>query len=334
MVRRSLVLLVLPLVLAVMAGCGSNTATTSNTEGTAATSGASGTNETGADRIEVVASFYPLQWMAEQVGGDRVTVSNLAPPGAEPHDLELTPTDVGRVTDADLVVFLSGFQPAVDDAVAGASGKVFDAADTANLSLVYTPIEEHHEEGDEGADDEHEGEGSEATDPHFWLDPLRLADVADALAVTLGELDPSGAAEFTANAEALRAHLVALDEEYQSGLASCADETLVTSHNAFGYLADRYGFTQVGISGLSPEEEPSPADLAEVVEFVRDRNVRTIYFETLVSPAVAETVAAETGAATAVLDPIEGLSDESEGDDYLAVMRSNLANLESGQSCS
>lgn len=325
--RRALTVTLFVVAMAVTVGCGGNSTTAgtgpSGTGGTGTTARSSNTSGPAAGRIDVVASFYPLQWITDRVGGDRVAASSLTPPGAEPHDLELTPTDVARATDADLVVFLSGFQPAVDEAVAGATGKTFDATQSADLSLTFTPIEEGKQHEDEAG----------ATDPHFWLDPLRLAGVADALAQTLGTIDPANAAVFTANAQALRSDLVALDAEFKAGLGSCADKNLVTSHNAFGYLAQRYGFEQVGITGLTPEEEPSPADLAAVTEFVRANNVRTIYFETLVSPAIAQTVAAESGAATAVLDPIEGLSDESEGDNYLEVMRANLANLKTGQSC-
>ncbi len=154
-------------------------------------------------------------------------------------------------------------------------------------------------------------------DPHFWLDPTRLADVADQVAQRLGEDDPDGAERFSANAAALRRDLEALDGELAAGLKDCENRSIVTSHNAFGYLADRFGLTQVGITGLTPDEEPTPADLAAVTRFVEDHDVKTIYYETLVSPAVAKTVAAETGAAIAVLDPIEGLSDASDGSDYL-----------------
>nr|MBA3800124.1 zinc ABC transporter substrate-binding protein [Geodermatophilaceae bacterium] len=164
-------------------------------------------------------------------------------------------------------------------------------------------------------------------------DPIRLADVADALAQRLGELDTDNADTFSDNAAELRTSLEELDVEFTDGLASCANTDLVTSHNAFGYLAEAYGFTQVGITGLTPEEEPSAADLAEVADFVEENDVRTIYYETLVSPAIADAVAAETGAQTALLDPLEGLTDESEGSDYLEVMRSNLENVRAGQPC-
>jgi zinc transport system substrate-binding protein len=284
------------------------------------------------DPLHVVASFYPIQWMAEQVGGERVEVASLTKPGAEPHDLELTPRDVGAIQDADVVAFLSEFQPSVDTAVAEATGEVFDARDGARLEPLE-PADEHAE----GEADEHEHDhGYEvgATDPHFWLDPTRMADVATAFGETLATADPAHAAAYRANAKRLVGRLGALDTELEVGLHQCDRTELVTSHEAFGYLARRYGMEQVGITGLEPEADPSPKDLAEVTDFVEDHDVRTIYFETLASPDVAETLAEETGARTAVLDPLEGLTDASKGDDYLEVMRSNLAVLRAGQGCS
>jgi zinc transport system substrate-binding protein len=277
------------------------------------------------DRLDVVAGFYPLEWAASRVGGDRIEVSSLTAPGAEPHDLELTPQDVAGIADADLLVHLGGFQAAVDEAAESQAGDhAWDAAEAADLSLTA----EEHEEGEE----EH-AEGEESADPHFWLDPTRLADVGDALADQLAEIDPDGAETYEQNAAALREDLEALDQEMTEGLGSCAVDTLVTSHDAFGYLADRYGLEVVGISGLSPSTEPSADQLAEISTLVTERGVTTVYTETLIDPAVAETVADEAGVQTAVLDPLEGLTDESAGDDYLAVMRANLATLQEGQAC-
>lgn len=319
-----------------LAGCGGDDGSASTTSDAGTTAGsASG------DAISVVASFYPLQFVVERVGGDAVDVANLTPAGAEPHDLELTPQDTASLEDAGLIVYLSGFSPAVDDAVSSVGGgHAFDVAPAARLDLEGGEEEDDHADGDadhaadatddHGADDGHD-HGS--IDPHFWLDPTRLADVADAVAARLADLRPDRAADFTANAATLRADLETLDGEYETGLASCANTDIVTSHSAFGYLAQRYGLTQVGISGLSPEEEPSPSELASVTEFVREHHVSTIYYETLVDPAIADTVATETGAKTAVLDPIEGLTDQSAGTDYFGVMRSNLATLRSGQAC-
>ncbi|MGK5113347.1 MULTISPECIES: metal ABC transporter substrate-binding protein [unclassified Geodermatophilus] len=287
--------------------------------------GGSGPAE-GGDGVAVLAGFYPLEWAAERVGGDRVDVSSLTPPGAEAHDLELAPQDVAAIGEADLLVYLDGFQPALDEAAESeAADTAWDAGQAADLTAGEHAADEHgHEDGGDG----------EPVDPHFWLDPVRLAAVGDALAARLTELDPDGAAAFEENAAALRADLEALDAEIQGGLATCAVDTLVTSHDAFGYLAGRYGLEVVGISGLSPSQEPDPAQLAEIATLVRERGVTTVYTETLVDPAVAETVAEEAGVRTAVLDPLEGLTDESSGADYLEVMRANLATLQAGQSCS
>ena len=286
---------------------------------------------TGADGLTVVAGFYPLEWAAQRVGGDRVDVSSLTPPGAEAHDLELAPRDVAAVADADLLVYLDGFQPALDEAAQNeAADTAWDAGRAADL--VPTAEEDAHE-GETAEEHEEHAHEDGAVDPHFWLDPVRLASVGDALADRLTEADPDGAATYEQNAAALRADLEALDAEMQAGLAGCAVDTLVTGHDAFGYLGDRYGLEVVGISGLSPSAEPSPAAQAEIAELVRERGITTVYTETLVDPAVAETVATEAGVRTAVLDPIEGLTDESAGSDYLEVMRANLAVLREGQSC-
>ena len=275
------------------------------------------------DRLQVLASFYPLQYVAQRVAGERGSVRSLTEPGAEPHDVELTPRDVAGIGEADLLIYLGGgFQPSVDDAAAQAAERALDVAPTARLDLTYTPIEDgEREQGEAGS-----------VDPHFWLDPTRLADVADAVADRLGQQDGGGAATFAANATALRDDLEALDGELRAGLAGCRNRNLVTSHNAFGYLAARYGLRQVGITGLTPEQEPSPADLARVAAFVRDNQVRTIYSETLVSPAVANTLASDTRARTAVLDPLEGPA-EGGASDYLQAMRTNLATLRDGQPC-
>lgn len=323
-VRLGLAALALVVTSGGIAGCGSEP-------------GGSGTPE---DPLQVVASFYPLQWMAERVGGDRVAVSSLTKPGAEPHDLELTPRNVGAIQDADAVAFLSELQPAVDEAIVDATGEVFDAREAADLvpldpeqrADAHDLEEAGHDEGDghDHSDDYEVG----ATDPHFWLDPTRMASVAIAFGETLAVADPAHADQYRDNARSVGDDLAQLDRELRDGLADCQRPELVTSHQAFGYLADRYGFEQVGIAGISPDADPSPTELAAVADFVEEHDVATIYFETLASPAVARALAQETGAETAVLDPLEGLTDASKGSDYLEVMRSNLATLRAGQDCS
>lgn len=274
--------------------------------------------------VDVLASFYPLQFVAEQVGGDRVSVDTLTPPGAEPHDVELSPAQVSRIDGADLVVYLSGFQAAVDDAVAQTSpAHVVDAATEATLRP-----DEHEDETAEEHDEHEHGD----LDPHFWLDPSRMPSVVEDVAATLTEIDPDGADTFAANAAALTQRFEELDAAYTAGLAQCDSRTFVTSHEAFGYLADRYDLHQVGISGIDPEAEPSPARLAEVSTIVRDEGVTTIFFETLVSPKVAETLADDLGVDTAVLDPIEGLADPDA--DYFSIAEANLDALRMALSCS
>ncbi|MGQ5263937.1 metal ABC transporter substrate-binding protein [Micromonospora sp. ZYX-F-536] len=295
-----------------------------------AAAGCSTGGAAGADpqRVDVVAAFYPLQFLAERIGGDAVRVTNLAKPGAEPHDLELSPSQVGQVSDAELIVYLKGFQPAVDEAVAQSDGdRVFDV--TGVQPLLDATAGGHNHEGEE----EHGKEEHGAKDPHVWLDPTRLAGIGDQLAQRLGKADPDHAADYTARSAALRADLTTLDGEFNQGLQTCQRREIVTSHAAFGYLADRYRLEQVGITGLSPDVEPSPQRLAQVIEEAKEHRATTIFFETLVSPKVAETIAGQVGARTAVLDPIEGLAAGSDGD-YLSVMRTNLQTLRTALSCS
>jgi zinc transport system substrate-binding protein len=257
----------------------------------------------GSGEETVVAAFYPLAFAASEIGGDSVDVKNLTPPGAEPHDLEISPRDVAEVLDADLVLLLGhGFQPQLEDAGGHADNVAF---------LLDTPgLDVHSNE-----------------DPHVWLDPVRYTRVVDRIGELLGK---------QAAAKALEKRLADLDTEYRVGLAHCARHEIVTSHEAFAYLAERYGLEQVAITGLSPEAEPEPGKLQSVVDLVRGHGVTTIYFETLVSPRIAETVARETGARTAVLNPIEGLTEKeaSKGEDYFSLMRENLAALRAGLGCS
>ncbi|MFE9692943.1 metal ABC transporter substrate-binding protein [Micromonospora sp. NPDC005806] len=295
------------------------------TLGGAAACSTDGSADADPNRVDVVVAFYPLQFLAERIGGDTVKVTNLAKPGAEPHDLELNPRQVGQLTDAELIVYLAGFQPAVDEAVAQNAGdRAFDVA--AVQPLRDAADGGHRHEGEAGHEEETGGK-----DPHVWLDPTRLATIADRLAERLGKADPDRAADFTARAKALRADLERLDADYTQGLKTCQRREIVASHTAFGYLAARYQLEQVGITGLSPDAEPAPQHLAEVAAEAREHHATTIFFETLVSPKVAETVAREIGAKTAVLDPIEGPPADG---DYLSAMHTNLQTLRTALDCS
>ena len=274
----------------VVAGCGAKPATV------------------GSGSTTVVAAFYPLAYAAEQVGGAAVTVENLTPAGAEPHDLELTPRAVGDILDADLVLYLGeGFQPAVAKAVQSRKGTTLDfLGGHGSTTLVEA--------------------GSGSIDPHIWLDPHRYAAIVREIGAALGR--PRRAA-------ALITRLDRLDREYRTSLAHCTRRQIVTSHAAFGYLSLRYGLRQVPLEGLAPEAEPSAKAVQRLVGEVRRTGATTVFFETLVSPKLAQAVARAAGARTAVLNPIEGLTKDeiSRGEDYFTVMRSNLRSLREALGC-
>jgi zinc transport system substrate-binding protein len=270
---------------------------------------ASSGSEGGDERTDVVAAFYPVAFAAQQIGGESVAVTNLTSPGAEPHDAELSPRDIARVRSADVVLYFGqGFQPALEDALDGARGENVDLL--AGLPLRAAPP----------------GAEEPGADPHVWLNPVLYARIAERIG---GALDREGpAAEFVRR-------LDGLDDQYRSGLSHCARRDVVTSHAAFGYLTRRYGLRQIAITGLSPEAEPTPRELARVVDEVRARHATTVFSETLVSPELARTVARDTGATTAVLDPIEGLGKDqlAAGETYFSVMRANLKALRQALGC-
>ncbi|MFF3176850.1 metal ABC transporter substrate-binding protein [Streptomyces sp. NPDC057900] len=276
------------------------------------------------DKLNVVASFYPMQFLAERIGGGHVSVSTLTKPGVEPHDLELSPRQIGGLSDADYILYLKGIQPAVDDAI-----KLSESTHTVDAASLTT-LEDHGAEvGGEGHEHGHEHEGEEAgADPHIWLDPVKYAEVAKGVGKSLEKTDPDHAADYRKNTDALVKELGALDTGYEKGLANTATKTFITTHSAFGYLAERYGLTQEGIAGIDPEAEPSPARISALHSIAEKKKVTTVFFETLASDKTARTVARDTGLKTDVLDPLEGITDKSKGADYIEVMKSNLAALQ------
>lgn len=274
------------------------------------------------DKLNVVASFYPMQFLAERIGGDHVSVSTLTKPGVEPHDLELSPRQIGGLSDADYILYLKGIQPAVDDAI-----KLSESTHTVDAASLTT-LEDHGAEvGGEEHGHEHEGEEAGA-DPHIWLDPVKYAEVAKGVGKSLEKTDPDHAADYRKNTDTLVKELGALNTGYEKGLANTATKTFITTHSAFGYLAERYGLTQEGIAGIDPEAEPSPARISALHSIAEKKKVTTVFFETLASDKTAKTVARDTGLKTDVLDPLEGITDRSKGDDYIEVMKSNLAALQ------
>lgn len=294
-------------------------------------------------KLDVVTSFYPLEFIARTVGGDAVHVTTLTAPGVEPHDLELTPKQVGTIASAKLVVYEKNLQPAVDEAVEqNAKDAGFDIVPAAHLEATGADFEEHEETqgaatpGDTVTPAAYVAPAAhtdEALDPHFWLDPVRYADVVKAITDKLVATDSANAAGYQERSKALLADLAKLDTDYKTGLANCRLKTFVTSHEAFAYLAKRYGLTMVGIAGFTPDAEPTPARIKEVQDIVTAQKVTTIFYEELVSPKVAETIARDVGVQTAVLSPIEGLSDANSQETYLTLMRENLQELRKANSC-
>jgi zinc transport system substrate-binding protein len=264
--------------------------------------------------VEVAAGFYPLQYVAERVAGDHARVEVLTQPGGEPHDTALTVRETALVAEADVLVVAGGVQPAVDDAVSNAAGG----------GTIVDTSRSDFQTGNQQA--------IRPDDPHFWLDPLLMADLGDEVADALVNTDPDHADAYRDNAADLRADLRRLDQAYDEGLADCERSTVVVSHDAFGYL-DRYGLEFAPISGLSPGAEPTPADLSRLQDLIRAEGITTVFSERLVSPRLSETLADDLGIRTAVLDPVEGLSAESRGEDYLSLMRANLAALREANGC-
>ncbi|MCP9959101.1 metal ABC transporter substrate-binding protein [Streptomyces sudanensis] len=326
-----------------------------------------GAKENGGGRLDVVASFYPMQFLAERIGGDKVSVTTLTRPGVEPHDLELKPRQIAELGDADFILYLKGLQPAVDEAV-GQAG-VEHTVDAAAL----TTLDAHgaHEDGphaeeshsgephtdephaeephgeeshsgephaeepgghdhaaeESGGHDGHDHAAGAGGDPHVWLDPVKYAEVAKGVGARFAKADPDNAATYRKNTDELVGKLGALDTRFRDGLKNTATRTFITTHSAFGHLAGRYGLDQEGISGLDPESEPSPARVKELQAIARKEKVTTVFFETLASDRTARTLAKDTGLKTDVLDPLEGITDRSKGTDYFEVMEANLTAL-------
>jgi zinc transport system substrate-binding protein len=275
-------------------------------------------------KLAVTASFYPMRYLAERIGGDHVSVTTLTRPGVEPHDLELAPRQAAELGEADVVLYLKGIQPAIDDAIAQSGAK--NIVDAASL----TTMEKHGTEAgarEETRDAERAEATAAGTDPHIWLDPVKFAEVANGVGAALEKADPDNAAAYRRNTGSLVKDLGALDTAYKRGLADTGGKTFITTHAAFAYLAERYGLEQEAITGIDPESEPSPARIRDLEAMAKREKVTTVFFETLTSDRTARTVADDAGLRTDVLDPLEGITRASKGDDYLQVMRSNLAAL-------
>lgn len=296
-----------------------------------------GSTDTGEDSVEIVASIYPLEYLATEVLGDSAEITSLAQQGSDTHDVELSPKQIASLGTADLVLYLKGFQPAVDDAVAqSGNDNVLEVSEV--IDLLASDGHAHEEETDgEHAEDQHADEDHNHAhsdfDPHFWQDPERMSTIADALVEAVAEQHPDVRETSTANLDAFKTEMSQLDEEISTGLAECSVKEFITTHQAFNYLTEDLDLTEISVVGLSSNEEPSPARIAEVQKTAKEHAVTTIFFETLTSPAVAEAIAGDLGLETAVLDPLENVSENSPGDDYPSIMRANVEALRTANDC-
>lgn len=284
------------------------------------------TTDSDGHKLKVMASFYPMYDFAKKVGGDKVEVTNLVPAGTEPHDWEPAATDIKKLEEADILVYNgAGMEHWTADVLESLDNKDLKTVEASQgLELMEGKAHEDEEDGEKPAD-EHEEEGT-SYDPHVWLAPLNAKIEMENIKNALVEADPQNEKYYEENYKTYAAQFEKLDGEYQEGLAGTKSRDVIAAHEAFGYLCKAYGLNQVGIEGLSPDSEPDPARMEEIIQFAKKHQVKTIFFEELVSPKVAETIADEIGASAEVLNPLEGLSDEDleAGEDYFSVMEANL----------
>ncbi|SDM85030.1 zinc transport system substrate-binding protein [Paenibacillus sp. yr247] len=287
-------------------------------------SGCASSPASSSGKLNVVTTFYPMYEFTKQVAGDHANVIGLIPAGAEPHDWEPSAKDMEKVKKASLFVFNGIVESWVDQALQSAANDkrvVVEASKGIDL-MEGLPEEE--------ADKDHkEAEGAKILDPHVWLDPVLAQKEVEAIQAGLAQADPANKEDYRKNADAYIAKLKWLEESFKVGLRDVKRKEFVTQHAAFAYLAKEYGLKQIPIAGLSPEQEPSPDKMGDIIKFAKENKVQTIFFETLVDPKIAQTIAKEIGAKTAVLNPLEGLTadDKKNNLDYISIMKENLEAL-------
>jgi zinc transport system substrate-binding protein len=279
-----------------------------------------GPSEQPSSAFSVTASFYPLYFFASQIGGEKAAVVNITPAGTEPHDFEPTPRDVALITRSRLLILNGGGLEAWGD-------RIRKNIDSAKTKIVVA--------GEGLTDGETTENGKQVTDPHIWLSPILAIKMVDRITRGFISVDPADSAYYFSNSDTLKRRLEQLDRAYRQGLSNCAARDIITSHEAFSYLASTYGLRQIGIAGISPNAEPSPRRLAEIAAYAKKNDIKYIFFESLVSPKLAETIATEVGAQTLVLNPIAGLTirEQARGENYFTIMQENLANLEKALRC-
>lgn len=277
------------------------------------------TKKTGDGKLQVAASFYPMYFFASRIGGDKADVVSITPASAEPHDYEPTTQDLVGIQNSNMLVLNGGALEAWGNKIKGQL--------PANVLVVTA--------GEGLANKQLNENGQIIQDPHVWLDPILAKKEVEVIEKGFEKLDPKDSSYFQANAQKLDGELDVLNADYTYAFTNCVQKDFVTSHAAFGYLGAQYGITQIPISGVSPDEEPSTQKMVEITNLVKAKNIKVIFFESLVSPKLSDTIANETGAKAMVLDPIEGLTKDEiqSGQNYLTIMRQNLNNLQIALQC-
>jgi zinc transport system substrate-binding protein len=278
-------------------------------------------NNPDSGKLSVTASYYPLYDFARNIGGDKVAVTDITPAGSEPHDYEPTPQQLVATQKSAVFIYNgASMEQWVNKFLPDYSHTIVKASNSINLKQGI-------------AEDGAPQPGT--TDPHFWLDPVLAQQIVQNILAGFTKADPANASYYTSNAKAYSSKLAALDTQYKNGLATCKQHTIITSHAAFNYLASRYNLNVVSIAGITPDAEPSAAKLAELSNLVRTNHIGYVFFESLASSKLADTIAAETGAKTAVFDPIEGLTEsaQQQGKNYISVQQQNLQNLRTALEC-
>lgn len=318
MKKRTLGFVIAALCAALLAGCASGTGSVSSAGESAPGAGES-------QKLSVYTSFYTMQDFAEKIGGDKVTVTNLVPPGTEPHDWEPQPNDIVGLENATVFIYNGAGMEHWADSVLDSlqNDKLVAVEASSGISLLEGTSE--HEDEDSHADESAE-EGESSTDPHVWLSPLNAKKEMENIKNAFAQADPANKETYEANYSKYAAQADELDSQFRKMTGELKSKDLIVAHQAFGYLCKEYGLNQVAIEGLSADSEPDAARMAEIIQFAREHKITTIFFEELVNPKVAETIAKATGAKTAVLDPVEGISDENKakGLDYFSIMEKNL----------
>ncbi|NTW05919.1 MAG: zinc ABC transporter solute-binding protein [Peptococcaceae bacterium] len=276
----------------------------------------------GDKKLQVYTSIYPIFEFTKQIGGDRISLKNIIPPGSEPHDWEPSPQIIAEILNGDILILSgSGAEPW--------AGKILDIIDLNKTKVIYAGANVPLMDAKHNDLKKNQALSNISTDPHIWLDPLNSKIMVNNITDSLIKLDESNKKYYIEKSKAYIQELDKLDQEFLSGLKNTSHREFITSHDAFGYLAKRYGLVQIPIRGLTAEGEPSPADMARIIGVARERKIKYIFFEASVSPKVSETVASEIKGGILALNPLENLSTEelASGKDYLSVMRENLNNL-------